>query len=115
MEILKKQIALGVAFLLSLQLVLAQNPAAQQQAFKESYVQEYNKQYAEAIASLNKVYDEKSYEINLRLGWLNYQNKNYQKSQEFYQKAAKHTQARLGLGQRKTQNFEKEVTWQKRI
>jgi hypothetical protein len=33
----------------------------------------------------------------------------------FYQKAAKHTQTRLGLGQRKTQNFEKEVTWQKRI
>jgi tetratricopeptide (TPR) repeat protein len=101
MEILKKQIALGVAFLLSLQVVLAQNPAAQQQAFKESYVQEYNKQYAEAIASLNKVYDEKSYEINLRLGWLHYQNKNYQQSQQFYQKAANlktySVEARLGL------------------
>jgi tetratricopeptide (TPR) repeat protein len=101
MEILKKQFALGVAVLFSMQVLFAQSPAQQQQAFKESYVQEYNKQYAEAIASLTKVYDEKSYEVNLRLGWLHYQNKNYPQSQQYYQKAANvksySVEARLGL------------------
>lgn len=58
-----------------------------QKAFVESYTQEYNKKYTEAIASLIKVYNEKSYEINLRLGWLNYINGNYPQSQSYYQKA----------------------------
>ncbi len=58
-----------------------------QKAFVESYTQEYNKKYTEAIASLVKVYSEKSYEINLRLGWLSYINGNYPQSQSYYQKA----------------------------
>ncbi|MBP9740807.1 MAG: tetratricopeptide repeat protein [Chitinophagaceae bacterium] len=100
MEILKKQIVL-VAILLFSSSVFAQSDATIQKAFKDSYTQEYNKLYGEAIAILNKVYEADSYEINLRLGWLNYMNKNYTQSQTFYQKATilkpYAVEAKLGL------------------
>jgi tetratricopeptide (TPR) repeat protein len=81
--------------------VKAQNTSLLQKAFTDSYSLENRKLYSEAIASLNKVYDENSYEMNLRLGWLNYMNKNYSQSQQFYQKAVakkpKSIEAKLGL------------------
>lgn len=58
-----------------------------QKAFKESYAYETKGQYSEAINVLKNVYDEKSYEINLRLGWLYYSNKQYDESVYYYQKA----------------------------
>jgi tetratricopeptide (TPR) repeat protein len=58
-----------------------------QKAFKESYAFETKAQYSEAINVLKKVYDEKSYELNLRLGWLNYLNKQYDESVAYYQLA----------------------------
>ena len=67
------------------------------------FCMEYNKQYAVAISILNKVYDEHSYELNLRLGWLNYLNKDYPRSQLYYQKAVYlkpyAVEAKLGLVQ----------------
>lgn len=100
MEILKKQIlAFGILFFS--QLSFAQNDAAIQKAFTDSYTHEYNKLYNDAIKSLDKVYDESNYEINLRLGWLNYSNKNYVQSQNYYQKAVNlkpyAIEAKLGL------------------
>ena len=56
-------------------------------AFKESYMYEAKSQFADAINSLTKVYDSKIYEINLRLGWLYYLNKQYQESVQYYQNA----------------------------
>lgn len=79
----------------------AQNEAAMQKAFSDSYTQEYYKKYPEAIASLSKVHSDDSYETNLRLGWLNYLNKAYGPSQTYYQKAVAlkpySIEAKLGL------------------
>lgn len=102
MDILKK--IMGVIVLAALAVpALAQNEAALQTAFKNSYAAEYNKKYADAIAALTAVYEEKSYEINLRLGWLFYLNKDYPKSQGYYQKAVSlkpySVEAKLGLVQ----------------
>jgi tetratricopeptide (TPR) repeat protein len=58
-----------------------------QKAFKESYAFESNKLYGSAIDVLKKVYEETGYEINLRLGWLSYLNKEYDESVAYYQKA----------------------------
>jgi tetratricopeptide (TPR) repeat protein len=58
-----------------------------QKAFKESYAFEVKGEYGSAIEVLKKVYDEKVYEINLRLGWLYYANKQYDESISYYEKA----------------------------
>lgn len=86
METVKKMIT-GAALLLTVVFVQAQQESKWQAAFSESYTQEANKQYAAAISTLKAVYEEKSYELNLRLGWLTYLNKEYSNSQGYYQKA----------------------------
>ena len=86
MEILRRQLFAAV-IMLSGFTIFAQNDAALQKAFKDSYTQEYNKHYGDAIATLTKVYTDNSYELNLRMGWLTYMNKNYPQSQTYYQKA----------------------------
>lgn len=101
MEILKKQI-IAISFLLIGFSSFSQSDnLALRKAFKESYSFEYTKAYAEAIASLTKVHDENSYELQLRLGWLNYMNKNYTQSMANYSKAASlktyAVEAKLGL------------------
>jgi tetratricopeptide (TPR) repeat protein len=100
MEILKKQIVTAAIMLFGFT-AFAQSDAVVQKAFKDSYTQEYNKLYGEAIATITKVYEADSYEINLRLGWLNYMNKNYTQSQTYYQKAIAlkpyAVEAKLGL------------------
>lgn len=58
-----------------------------QKAFKESYEFEKNQQYSNAINVLKNVYADNVYEINLRLGWLYYLNKQYDESVYYYQKA----------------------------
>lgn len=56
-------------------------------AFKQSYALEKKGEHKKAAEELKKVYDEKSYEINLRLGWLNYQAGVFTESVAHYQKA----------------------------
>lgn len=62
----------GLAFLLT---ILFANVFSQTDAvyiaFKKSYEQETTS-YKDAITTMKSIYDDKSYEINLRLGWLNY-------------------------------------------
>jgi len=58
-------------------------------SFSESYSHEYNKEYKKAIETLDKIYDANSYEINLRLGWLNYLNGDFVKSKNYYSNAMK--------------------------
>lgn len=48
------------------------NQADLQKAFESSYTHEKNSDYTASMNVLKKVYDESSYELNLRLGWLNY-------------------------------------------
>ena len=72
-----------------------------QKAFSESYAAEKEKNYVAAIVPLKKVFDEKSYEINLRIGYLLYMNANYAESKTYYTKAcnleSRSIEARLGL------------------
>lgn len=50
----------------------AQTQKELQDAFSKSYTQESNKNYDDAIKTLTAVYSDNNYEVNLRLGWLNY-------------------------------------------
>ncbi|MEI8201631.1 MAG: tetratricopeptide repeat protein [Bacteroidota bacterium] len=65
----------------------AQDYAALQKAFSESYVFEGKAEYSKAVETLKKVYDEKSYETNVRIGWLLYMSGLFTESTTFYQKA----------------------------
>jgi len=56
-------------------------------AFSQSYDYEAIQKYDAAISSLNAVYNPSSYEINIRLGWLNYLANKQKESVTFYQKA----------------------------
>jgi len=58
-----------------------------QNAFQQSYSFESKFDYKSAILVLKSVYYEKSYELNLRLGWLNYLDSNQTASIAYYQKA----------------------------
>ena len=58
-----------------------------QKAFKTSYNKETAKDFEGAIKALKEVYAETSYEINLRLGWLYYQNGLNVESINYYTKA----------------------------
>jgi len=70
-------------------------------AFTQSYYFEKVSNYPAAIAALKKVYNESSYEINLRLGWLTYSAASYQESINYYQKCIDlmpvAIEARLGI------------------
>lgn len=56
-------------------------------AFQQSYLNENTGKYANAIEVLKNVYNEDSYEMNLRLGWLTYQSGLFSESLAFYNKA----------------------------
>lgn len=102
MGILKKSI-IGISTMLLSFFVTAQEEVKLQAAFKESYTQESVRNFTGAITTLAKLYDEKSYELNLRIGWLYYLNKDYPQSQSYYQKAVAlrpyAIEAKLGLAQ----------------
>jgi tetratricopeptide (TPR) repeat protein len=86
MEILKRTLSI---FLLvcAANSLMAQSNAVLQKAFHDSYVNEANKNYTAAINDISPYYNENSYEVTIRLGWLNYLNKNYIASQTYYVKA----------------------------
>lgn len=86
MELLKRTL---VAFFLFLSMQsFAQDSKALQTAFSKSYAYEAKYQYDEAIKVIREQYNEKNYPTQLRLGWLNYLNKNYTASINYYQKAS---------------------------
>ncbi len=72
-----------------------------QLAFKTSYTNETNGDYSKGVEELKKVYNEDSYEINLRLGWLTYLSGLFTESQAYYNKAITlmpySIEARLGI------------------
>lgn len=67
--------------------VAQQDFNATRDAFQKSYIQEATGEYSGAINSLKSVYDEKSYEINLRLGWLTYLSGSFTEAKAYYQNA----------------------------
>lgn len=88
METMKKikRLGAGMMLLLPLQFNFA-NVGPQQQAFSSSYTAEAKGNYSEAIKSITAVYDASDYPCNLRLGWLQYQDKDYIKASAYYKKA----------------------------
>jgi len=58
-----------------------------QDAFSKSYQYEYRGNFADAITAIKAVYQEDSYEINVRLGWVTYLAGLFTESSAYYQKA----------------------------
>lgn len=85
MEILRKGI-LVLGLMWGLQ-VGAQDSKATQAAFAKSYDLEAKGDYDDAIRAIKEVYNDGTYPINLRLGWLYYMQKNYESSVAYYNKA----------------------------
>ena len=100
MEILRKTTVLFIVLFFSF-FAKSQSFSISQPAFSESYKLEYEKKYSDAIVALQKCYKEDNYEINLRLGWLSYNAKNYTNAEMYYDKASQlkpySIESKLGL------------------
>ena len=99
MEILRKVIIITlIVFSTSL---FAQDNESLQKAFASSYQWEVDGKYTEAINELKSVYNEESYDINLRLGWLHYVSGLFSESTPYYlvciQLKPLSIEARLGI------------------
>lgn len=81
-----KRIILLAAMAIS-SVAMAQDNKKVQDAFQQSYTLESKYNYKSALTVLKSVYTDKSYELNLRLGWLSYLDSNQTASLSYYQKA----------------------------
>lgn len=102
MELIKHRIGLLIILIfLASKMLLAQNEKQLQEAFSASYSAETSGDYNKAIEALRKIYNEDSYAINLRLGWLTYMHGSFNESIAYYNKAIQHMpysiEARLGF------------------
>ena len=101
MEILKHFYWILIVFFYICNNINAQDFESIQRAFGESYAYEYSGEYSKAIQHLKDIYDEESYEINLRLGWLTYMAGFFTESVSYYQKSIElrnlSIEARLGI------------------
>ena len=97
---MKKKFCISVIMMGFSLLSNAQNDPLQT-AFAKSYEKESKKEFSGAIEPLKSMYDPKSYEINLRLGWLNYEAGLLTESASYYEKATAlmpySIEAKLGL------------------
>ena len=101
MEFLRKKIIV-IWFILATFSAMGQaNQEALEAAFSKSYQNEKSGDFNAAADDLKKVFDETSYELNLRLGWLNYNAGLFDESVIFYGNAQKlkpySEEARFGL------------------
>jgi tetratricopeptide (TPR) repeat protein len=101
MELLRKSIGILV-FTLVVNAAFSQaNQPALEAAFSKSYTFEKSSDFSASMDVLKKVYDESSYELNLRLAWLNYNAGLFDESVIFYSRAQKlkpySEEARFGL------------------
>jgi len=71
----------------SLTLFSQTNYTLQQDAFSKSQAYESRGNFMDAITEMKKIYQEDSYEINLRLGWVTYLAGQFTESSAYYQKA----------------------------
>jgi tetratricopeptide (TPR) repeat protein len=81
---MKKKFAL--IFIIVFTIIKSNAQVDDELAFSKSYTYEYDTKYDKAIEAL-QVIQPKSYQVNLRLGWLYYLKKEYAKSESFYRKA----------------------------
>ncbi len=82
-------IAIVVLIIMAKSSFAQDNSAGLQDAFSNSYTMEKSGDYTKSAEALKKMYDENSYEINLRLGWLTYMGGMFNESCAYYQKAIK--------------------------
>ena len=101
MEFLKKILVLSIITISTVTLEAQVNQTALEAAFAKSYEHEKTGDFSASMNDLKKVFDESSYEINLRLGWLNYNAGLFDESIIFYTTAQKlkpySEEARFGL------------------
>ena len=101
MEFLRRSFWIVIFTLVANAALSQANQSALQEAFSKSYLLEKSSDYSASMDALKKVYDESSYELNLRLGWLNYNAGLFDQSIIFYKKAQKlmpySEEARYGL------------------
>ncbi|MCK9290791.1 MAG: tetratricopeptide repeat protein [Bacteroidales bacterium] len=84
MDFLRQTLFLSILFITFIS--RAQENAKLQQAFELSYIAEAKGDYNMAIHHLTSVYQTESYEINIRLGWLNYVSGRFTEALPYYQK-----------------------------
>ncbi|HEX7556075.1 MAG TPA: tetratricopeptide repeat protein [Leptolinea sp.] len=80
--------ALSVFLIASFSLT-AQNYAALQETFAKSQAYEARGNFTDAISTMKTIYQQDSYEINLRLGWVTYLAGLFTESSAYYQEAIK--------------------------
>jgi tetratricopeptide (TPR) repeat protein len=101
MEFLKRKAILFILILAVFPVFGQVNQETLEQAFVRSYELEKNKDFVAAAGELNKVYDQASYEINLRMGWLYYNAGRFDESVTYYSRAQQlkpySEEARFGL------------------
>lgn len=86
MDILKAKTLVILLFVFSVN-TSGQSFVKIKDAFQKSYIQEATGDFSAAALSLKEVYNENSYEINLRLGWLTYLSGNFTEAKAYYNKA----------------------------
>ncbi|MCF6334066.1 MAG: tetratricopeptide repeat protein [Draconibacterium sp.] len=101
MEFLRTKFIIFMLAVFALPSFAQVNQAALETAFSKSYAHEKSGDFSAAMDELKKVFDESSYEMNLRLGWLNYNAGLFDESIIFYSTAQKlkpySEEARFGL------------------
>lgn len=101
MELLKIKLSLLIVVLSALPAWAQSNQETLEQSFARSYELEKEKDFLASADELKKVYDQSSYEINLRLGWLYYSTGNFNESVNYYAQAQQlkpySEEARFGL------------------
>lgn len=100
MDFLKK-IIVFVLLTITVNIANAQYNEEVLNAFKQSYSYEKEGDFTKAARIIKDVYNEDSYEINVRLGWLTYLQGMFSESIPYYEKALKimplSIEARLGI------------------
>lgn len=101
MEFLKRKATIFILLLTVFQ-VTGQVPQEMlEQAFSRSYKLEKANDFSASAEELKKIYDQSSYEINLRLGWLCYNAGRFDESVTYYSRAQQlmpySEEARFGL------------------
>jgi len=101
MDILRFTGFLILSYFLTVVPISGQDTESLQDAFSKSYQAEAQGDYSKASKALTAVFDKNSYELNLRLGWLNYKAGLLTESESYYRRAIQlmpfGIEARFGL------------------
>lgn len=101
MELLRRIFLISIGCIIFINSGLSQDFNKKKEAFLKSYSEEASGNYPAALNALMSLYDESSYELNLRIGWLNYLAGNLTESKIYYSKAVAlmpySVEAKMGL------------------